>query len=95
LTDQADIIRQYLGLTDISAKMANFTSLSRCCQNSVIFLTHSDNLCKKAQWSKSRQLSCSNTSRCVFINKQKRWTMEPTLAIAAKTKASSESFAML
>jgi len=28
LTDQADIIRRYLGLTDISAKMANFTSLS-------------------------------------------------------------------
>jgi len=35
--------------------------------NAVIFLTHPDNMCKKAQQTKSRQLSCSNASRCVFI----------------------------
>jgi len=45
--------------------------LSRCWQN-VIFLTHADNLHRKAQWTKSRQLSCSNASRCVFINKKTR-----------------------
>jgi len=61
-------------------------------QNAVVCLTHADNLHKKAQRTKSRQLSCSNASRYVFINKQTRWTMimEHTSAIAAKTKASSQ-----
>jgi len=51
-------IGRYLGFTDIlvSAKMANFISLSRCWPNAVIFLTHPDNLCKKAQWTRSRLL---------------------------------------
>jgi len=94
-------IDQYMSLVDISAniwvlpiyqvsgKTDDFLSLSRCWQNAVIFLTHTDNLCKKAQWTKSRQLSCNNTSTCVFINKQTRWTMEHASVIAAKTKASS------
>jgi len=43
-----------------------------------VFLTHADNLCKKAHRTKSRQLSCSNASRCVFTNKQTRWTLEHT-----------------
>jgi len=66
-----DIISWYLGFADIlvSAKMADIIGLSRCWQNAAIFLTHADNLCKKAQQTKSRQLSCSNASRCVFINK--------------------------
>ena len=38
---------------------------------------------------KSRQLSCSNTSRCIFINKQTKWTMKHASTVAAKTKASS------
>ena len=62
---------------------------SRCWQNAVIFLMHPDNLCKKAQRTKSRQLSCSNASRCVFINKQTRWIMKHASAVEAKTKASS------
>jgi len=33
--------------------------------------------------------SYSNTSRCVFINQQTRWTMEHVSAVAVKTKASS------
>jgi len=59
----------YLGFTDISisAKTANIIGLSRCWQNAVIFLTHADNLRNKAQRTKSRQLSCSNASTCVFI----------------------------
>ena len=61
----------------------------RCGQNAVIFLMHPDNLLKKAQRSKSRQLSCSNASRYGFINKQTRLTMEHALALAAETKASS------
>jgi len=44
--------------------------LSRCWQNAIIFLMHPDNLLKKAQQSKSKQLSCNNVSRCVFINEQ-------------------------
>jgi len=55
---------------------ANFIGLSKYWQNAVIFLMHPDNFRKKAQQSKSRQLSCSNTSRYIFINKQTRWTME-------------------
>jgi len=50
----------------------------------VVFLTHLDNLRKKAQWTKSRQLSCSNTSSYVFINKHTTWTMKHALAIATK-----------
>jgi len=48
-------IGRYLGFNDISvsAKTANFISLSRCLQYAVTFLTHPDNLRKKAQWSKS------------------------------------------
>jgi len=36
---------------------------------------------------KSRQLSLSNVSRCVFINKQTRWIVEHMSAVAAETKA--------
>jgi len=68
-------ISRYLGFADISVS-ADFIGLSRCWQNAVIFLTHPYNLRKKAQRSKSRQLSCSNASGCVFINKQTRWTMK-------------------
>jgi len=51
-----------MGFTDIlvSAKIANFISLSRCWQSVAIFLVHLNNLGKKAQRTKSRQLSCSN-----------------------------------
>jgi len=86
-----DISGRYLCFTNISvsAKMADIIGLSRCWQRAVILFTHADNLCKKAQRSKSRQLSCSNASRCVFINKQTRWTMEHASAVAAETKASS------
>jgi len=49
---RADISGRYLGFTNnVSAKMA-----STCWQNAVIFLTHPENLRKKAQWTKSRQL---------------------------------------
>ena len=77
-------IDRYLGFVDIlgSAKIADFIGLSRCWQNAVILHIHADNLPKKAQQSKSRQLSCSNASRCVSINKHTRW-------ITAETKASS------
>ena len=87
---------RYLGFTDISvsAKTADIIGLSRRWQNAVIFLTHPDNLRKKTQRSKSRQLSCSNASRCGSINKQTRWTMEHASVVAAETKASG-SFAML
>jgi len=87
----AAISGRYLGFTDISvsAKTADFIGLSRCWQNAVIFLTHADNLRKKAQRSKSRQLSYNNASRCGFINKQKRLTMERASAVTTETKASS------
>jgi len=42
------------------------STIHRSWQNAVIFLTHPDNLRKKAQRSKSRQLSY-NASRCGFI----------------------------
>ena len=82
---------RYLGFTDISvsAKTTEFIGLGRCCQNAVIFLTHPDNLCWKAQRTKLRQLSCSTASRCVFINKQTRWTVKHASAVAAEAKASS------
>ena len=69
--------------------------LNRSWQNPVIFLTHPDNLRKKAQRSKSRQLSYNNASRCGLINKQTRLTMEHASAVTTETKASSGSFAML
>ena len=47
------------------------------------------NLHKKAQRTKSRQLSCSNASKCIFINKQTRWTTEHVSTVATETKASS------
>jgi len=47
--------------------MTDIIGLSRSRQNAVIFLKHADNLHNKAQWSKSRQLSCSNASRYVFL----------------------------
>jgi len=83
-------IDRYLGFTSISvsAKTADIMGLSRCWQNAVIFLTHPDNMRKKAQRSKSRQLSYSNASRCGFINKQTRLTMEHRSAGAAETKTS-------
>jgi len=46
----------------VSAKTADFIGLSRCWQNTVIVLTHPDNLLKKAEQSKLRQLSCSNVA---------------------------------
>jgi len=63
-------IGQYLGFTNISllATMDNFIGLRRCWENAVIFLTHADNLRKKAQQTKSGQLSYNN-ARCVFIDK--------------------------
>ena len=84
----------YLGFTEISwnigiGRLADFISLSGCWQNAVIFLTHPENLHKKAQWTKSRQLSCSNATRCVFINRQTKWSMKHTSAIILETKASS------
>jgi len=62
-------IGRYLGFTNIlvSAKTADIIGLSGCWQKAVMFLTHSDNLHEKAQWTKSRQLSCSNAGRCVFM----------------------------
>ena len=90
-------IGRYLGFTDISvsAKTANIIGHNRSWQNAVIFLTLPDNLRKKAQRSKSRQLSYNNASRCGFINKQTRLTMERASAVTTETKASSGSFAML
>jgi len=84
----ANIIGSHLGFANISllAKTANLTGLSRYQQNAVKFLTYADNSCKKAQQNKSRQLYCSNASRCIFTNKQTRWTMEHLLAVAAETK---------
>jgi len=35
----------------------------------LIFLMHPEKLRKRAQQSNSRQLSCSNASRCVFVHK--------------------------
>ena len=70
--------------------------LNRSWQNAVIFLTHPDNLRKKAQRSKVKTvIFYNNASRCGFINKQTRLTMEHASAVAAETKASSGSFAML
>jgi len=63
--------------------------LSRGWQNAVIFLMYADTFRKEAQWTKSRQLSCSSASRCVFISKQTRWTLKHALAVAAETKALS------
>jgi len=73
----------------VSANTADSISLCWCWQNSVIFLMHAEGLCKKAQRTKSRQLSCSNATRSIFTNKQTRWTMEHASAVTAKTKASS------
>jgi len=84
----------YLGFTDISVS-ANVIGFNRNRQNAVTFLMHPDNLRKKAQHSKSRQLSYNNASRCGFINKQTRLTVEHASAVTPKTKASSGSFAML
>jgi len=80
---------QYLGFTNmlVSAKTAilsDFISPSRCWQKAVIFLTHPDNLHKKAQWTKSRQLFCSNDSSCIFIYKHRRWIIKHTLASQTK-----------
>ena len=90
-------IGRYLGLTDISvsAKTADIIDLNRSWQNAFISLTYADNLRKKAQRSKSRQLSYNNASKCGFINKQTRLAMERASAVTTETKASSGSFAML
>jgi len=90
-------IDRYLGFTDISvsAKTANIIGLNRSWQNAVIFLMHPDNLRKKAQRSKSRQLSYNNASRWGFIKKQTRLTMERASAVTTETKASTGGFAML
>jgi len=81
-------IGRYLSFTDI-------IDLNRSWQNAVIFYMHADNLRKKAQRSKSRQLSYSNASKCGFINKLTRLTMQCASAVTTETKASSPSFAML
>jgi len=79
-----------LGFTDISV------SASVGVDKTLFYssLIH-NNLRKKAQRSKSRQSSYKNASRCGFINKQTRLTMERALAVAIETKVSSGSFAML
>ena len=82
---------RYIGI----GQNGDIIGLNRSWQNAVIFLTHPNNLCKKAQRSKSRHLSYNNASRCDVINKQTRLTMEHASAVAAKTKASSGSFTML
>ena len=66
--------------------------LAKCC-----YIPHTSRqlVRKKAQRTKARQLSYSNASRCGFINKQTRVTMEHASAVTAATKASSGSFAML
>ena len=87
-------IGRYLGFTDISVS-ANSIGLNTSWQNAVIFLTHPDNLRKKAQQSKSSQLPYNNASRCGFIKKQTRLTKKHASVVTTKTKASSESFAML
>jgi len=87
-------IDRYLGFTNIMVTADNI-GLNSSWQNAVIFFTHPDNLCKKAQRSMLRQLSYNNASRCGFISKQTRLTMEHALAITTETKASSGSFAML
>ena len=84
----------YLGFTEISwnigiGRLADFISLSGCWQNVPDYLR------MKAQHSKTRQLSCSNANRCIFINKWTRSTMKHASAVAAETNASSGSFAML
>jgi len=61
--------------------MAYIIGLNRSWQNAVIFLTHPDNLRKKAQQIKSRQLSYNNARRRGFINKQTRLTVEHALAV--------------
>ena len=60
----------------VAAKTADFIGLLRFWQNTLIISTHPDILHKKAQRSKSWQLSYSNASRCGFINKQTRLTMK-------------------
>jgi len=90
-------IGRYLGFTDISVSpvLADIIGLNRSWQNTAIFLTHPDNLRKKVQRSKSKQLSYNNASRCGFINKQTRSTMERASAVTTETNASSGSFATL
>jgi len=78
-------IDRYLGFTiiSVSSKTVDFIGLSKCSQYAVIFLTQPDNLHKKSQQSKSKQLSCSNTSRRAITNKHIRGTMEHMSAVAA------------
>jgi len=80
----ADIIDPYEGFAYILvlAKTAGLIGLCSHWRKTVIFLTYADNPHKKAQQSKSRELSCSNAS------KQTRWTMEHALAVAVETKTS-------
>jgi len=93
------LVTDYLAFTDISvsAKTADMIGFNRSWQNAVIFLTHPDNMRKKAQRYKSRQLSYDNARRCGFINKQTRLTVRRPSQPKQKhhTKASSGSFAML
>jgi len=62
--------------------------LSRCWQNADIFHKCRQLARKRNDPTKSRQLFCSN-SKCIFINKQPRWTMERVSAVTAETNASS------
>ena len=51
--------------------------------------------CERKHNEASQQLSYSNANRCVLINKQTRLTMKQVSAVAAETKGSLESFAIL
>jgi len=53
---------RYIGIGQ-NRPMADLIILSRCWPKCCYI---SDNLCKKAQWSKPRQLSYSKASRCGF-----------------------------
>jgi len=54
----------------------------------LLHFSHIQTTCTRKHNEASQQLSYSNASRCVFINKQTRLTMEHALAVTAETKAS-------
>jgi len=54
----------------------------------LLHFSHIQTTCTRKYNESSQQLSYSNASRCVFINKQTRLTMEHALAVTAETKAS-------
>jgi len=78
------IIGRYLGFTDI------LVSVSVGVDITLLYSSRMQTTCaRKHNKSKSRQLSCSNAYRCVFIHKVARWAMEHASAVIAETKASS------